>query len=152
MGILSWLPPILPEYELGIDIATEFVSRMFEGSIQTIQKCRWRLSTTCSCVLSKPCLVRLTPVQKRELRELGVTANYFAAILNWSDEERVITFANALFPNGSKRVRYNTRGRIALVEGTEESARRAVSYLGKNIWKSAKQSATMRALPLQKVT
>ena len=29
--------------ELRIDIATDFVSRLFEGSIQTIQK--WRLST-----------------------------------------------------------------------------------------------------------
>ncbi len=40
----------------------------------------------------------------------------------------MITFANALFPNGSKRVRYNTRGRIALVEGTEESARMALTH------------------------
>jgi hypothetical protein len=64
--------------ELRIDIATEFVSRLFEGSIQTIQKCRWRSLYLKLCALK----TMLGEIDTRAKEGTEGTSANFATILN----------------------------------------------------------------------
>jgi hypothetical protein len=108
--------------EFRIDIASEFVSfvrrhypRDTEMQVETLYTKLYALNSM---------FKRLHPVQKREA---GVTAN---VLLSMIDRMK----ADALSPlqrgySEKEADAYNVHGRIALDEGTDESARRAVAHL-----------------------
>jgi hypothetical protein len=72
-------------------------------------------------------LDRLPPVQKREA---GVSAN---VLLSFIDRMKGDVSSLPMRYSQMESFAYNTHGRIALDEGTEESARRAVVYFHKDL-------------------
>jgi hypothetical protein len=120
---LSQLSSILPD-ELGIDIATKFVSfvrRQYPGDTRRqVESLDVKLRALGSV------FERLQPVQKSEL---GVTANVMLSLI---DRMR----ANAPLSRRYFQMEanaYSVHGRIALNEGSEESARRAVTHFEKDL-------------------
>jgi hypothetical protein len=67
---------------------------------------------------------RLQPVQKKEA---GVTANVLISLIDRMKNDTPLTKCYSEF----EAFAYSILGRIALNEGTEESARRAVAHLRK---------------------
>jgi hypothetical protein len=109
--------------ELAIDIATEFVS-FVRG--QYPHDTRRQVETLYLKLYSlTKILNRLQPVQKREAR---VTANVILSLI-----DRMKTEVSLLLLRYSQMetYAYNAHGRIAIDEGTEESARRAVVHFEK---------------------
>jgi RING-variant domain len=107
--------------ELGIDIATEFYSFVRREYPDDTQR---QVEALCSKLDALDSMfVRLQPVQKREL---GVTADVILSLIGRMKED-----ASPLSTRYShfEAFAYGTHGKIALDEGTEESARRAVVHL-----------------------
>jgi hypothetical protein len=111
--------------ELRIDIASKFVSfvrRQYPDDTQRqVEALYVKL-----CALGLK-LDRLQPVQTKEA---GITANVLLSLI-----ERMKREVSPLSDRYSQveAYAYNTHGRIALNEGTEESARRAVVHFEKNL-------------------
>jgi hypothetical protein len=108
--------------ELAVDIASEFVSfirRTYpDDTRRQVEALHIKLRALDSM------FKRLHPVQKREL---GVTAN---VILSLIDRMRVVAPLTRHYSH-MEAFAYNVHGRIALDEGSDESARRAVTHLEK---------------------
>ena len=111
--------------ELAVDIATKFVLFVRGQYPRDTQKQVESLHLKLRALGSM--FERLRPVQKREA---GVTANVLLSMIDRMRNdasplpERYLSFqADA----------YNTHGRIALSEGTKESARRAVVHFEKSL-------------------
>jgi hypothetical protein len=121
---MSYMSSKIPQNELGIDIATVLrpnLCRMSEGSIHVIRKSRWRLFIWKLHALNSM-LHRLQPVQKRES---GVTANVLLSLIDRMREEVSPLPMRYSWVEANA---YGFHGRIALEDGTEESARRAVAH------------------------
>jgi hypothetical protein len=105
--------------ELAIDIATKFVSfirRKYQDDTQRqVEALHLKLCAFDSI------LERLTPVQKREA---GVTANVLLSLIDRMKNDAPLMYRYSQM----KADAYNTQGRIAFNEGTEESTRRAVTH------------------------
>ena len=111
--------------ELAVDIASEFVSfvrRQYPDDTQ-----RQVESLYAKLVALNSMIERLQPVQKREA---GVTAN---VILSLIDRMRTEVSPLQIRYSYMEADTYNIHGRIALFEGTEESARRAVAHFQKSL-------------------
>jgi hypothetical protein len=111
--------------EFRVDIATEFVSfvrRQYpQNTKMQVEALYWKLRAFDSM------LDRLLPVQKREA---GVTANVMLSLI-----DRMRTNASPLPMRyyEFESFAYYAHGRIALDEGSEESARRAVVHFEKDL-------------------
>jgi hypothetical protein len=105
--------------ELGIDIASEFVSFVRRQYPSDTQKQVEAIFSKLRALNSM--YERLQPVQKREL---GVTANVLLSLIDRMKGDAPLTYRYYQM----KADAYHTHGRIALDEGTEESARRAVIH------------------------
>jgi hypothetical protein len=108
--------------EFGIDIASEFVSFVRRQYPQDTQSQVEALYVKLRALNSM--FGRLQPRQKREL---GVTANVLLSLIDRMRNDAPQTRRYSHCEAGA----YSTRGCIALDEGTEESARRAVVHLKK---------------------
>jgi hypothetical protein len=111
--------------ELRIDIASKFVSFIRRQYPRDTQKQVDALGLKLYALGSM--FKRLQPVQKREL---GVTANVLLSLIDRIKAEV------SLLPMRYSRFEsyaYHTHGQIALDEGTEESARRAVTHFEKQL-------------------
>jgi hypothetical protein len=109
--------------EFAVDIASKFVSFVrghypnnTERQVESIHSKLRALSSM---------IDRLQPVQKKEL---GVTANVLLSLIDRMKGE-VLTLPKRY--SQFEADAYNVHGRIALDEGTEESARRAVAHFEK---------------------
>jgi hypothetical protein len=105
--------------ELGIDIATEFVSFVRRQYPRDTQRQVEALHIKLRALGSM--FERLQPVRNREL---GVTANVLLSLIDRMKGDAPLTYRYCRM----KADAYHTHGRIALREGTEESARRAVIH------------------------
>jgi hypothetical protein len=105
--------------ELAIEIATKFVSFVRRQYPSDTQRQVEALGLKLNAL--DYMLVRLQPVQKREA---GVTANVLLSLIDRMKNDAPLTYRYSQM----KAFAYNTHGRIALYEGTEESARRAVAH------------------------
>jgi hypothetical protein len=111
--------------ELRIDIATKFVFFVRRQYPQDTQKQVEALEVKLRALMKM--FMRLQPVQKREI---GVTANVMLSLIDRmkgdvsSLSERYSTF---------KAFAHGVHGSIAFDEGTEESARRAVTHFEKSL-------------------
>jgi hypothetical protein len=105
--------------ELRIDIASKFVSFVRQQYPSDTQKQVESLHLKLLALGSM--FERLQPVQKREA---GITANVLLSLI---DRMRVVAPLSERYST-FKAHAYNTHGLIALDEGTEESARRAVAH------------------------
>ena len=83
------------------------------GNIHAIQNCRWKLSCT--------------QMHAQCTKEKSRRYCQCAALIDWTTENRGITAAYRVLPY-NKASAHNVLGRISLSEGTEESARRAVTH------------------------
>ena len=105
-----------------VDIATEFVSfvrRQYpEDTPKQVDSLHLKLCTLMDV------FDRVPPVQKREA---GVTANVLISLIDRMNGDAQVSLLYSEF----KAAAYNDLGRIALYEGTEESARRAVVHFEK---------------------
>jgi hypothetical protein len=108
--------------ELRIHIAAEFVCRSSEGSIQTIHKNRWEALYLKLRALNL--MIGKTTVARN--REAGVTANVLLSLIDRMKHD-VLSPLSMRYYEFKANV-YATLGNIALAEGTEESARRAVAH------------------------
>jgi hypothetical protein len=106
--------------EFAIDIATEFVSfvRSHYPSSDTRRQVESLHLKLCAL---KPMLVRLTPLLRIEI---GVTANVLLSLIDRMKNESPLTMRYSQI----EAFAYDTHGLIAVAEGTEESARRAVVH------------------------
>jgi len=104
--------------ELAIDIANKFVSFVRRQYPDDTQRQVESLYVKLSAFES---INRLKPVQKREA---GVTANVLLSMIDRMKNESPLTRRYSFFEANA----HNAHGRIALQEGTEESARRAVTH------------------------
>jgi hypothetical protein len=111
--------------ELGIDIATKFVSfvrRQYPHDTQKqVESLHLKLRSLGSM------FERLQPVQKTEA---GVTANVLLSLI---DRMRANVSPLPKRYSEFETEAYNVHGEIALDEGTDESARRAVAHFEKNL-------------------
>jgi hypothetical protein len=105
--------------ELAVDIATKFVSFVRGQYPRDTQKQVESLHLKLHALGSM--FDRLQSVQKREL---GVTANVMLSLI---DRMRVVAPLSKRYSQFEANA-YNVQGRIALDEGTDESARRAVTH------------------------
>ena len=110
--------------ELAIDIATKFMSfvrRQYPGDTQKqVEALYVKLNALDSMLDSM--LVRLQPVQKREA---GVTANVLISLIDrMKGDTSPLSWRYSTF----EACAFYVHGRIALDEGTEDSARRAVVH------------------------
>jgi hypothetical protein len=105
--------------ELAVDIASKFVSFVRRQYPRDTQKQVEALHTKLNALDSM--FERLQPVRKREA---GVTAN---VILSLIDRMRVVAPLTMRYSQ-MEAVAYCVHGRIALADGTKESARRAVVH------------------------
>jgi hypothetical protein len=127
--IKPWVdcPSCHQEYqnELGINIATEFVSFVRRQYPRDTRRQVEALNLKLRALVSM--FERLQPVQKREA---GVTANVLLSLI-----DRMKGDASPLPRRYShmESFAYNAHGRIALDEGTDESARRAVIHFEKSL-------------------
>ena len=110
-----------PRYrnELAVDIATEFVPFVRRQYPDNTQRQVEALYVK-QCALMGM-LVRLQPVQKREA---GVTTDVLISLIDRMKNESPLSRRYSEI----EAYAYNTHGLIALLEGTEESARRAVAH------------------------
>jgi hypothetical protein len=111
--------------KLAIDIATEFVSfvrRQYPHN--TPMQVEALYSKLCALMAM---FDRLQPVQKKEA---GVTANVMLSLI---DRMRVEAPPLHIRYSQFEADAYNTHGHIAIDEGTEESARRAVIHFEKSL-------------------
>ena len=106
--------------ELAIDIANKFVSfvrRQYPDDTQRqVESLYVKLRALDSVFES---------LQPRQKREFGVTANVLLSLIDWMKND-----ALSPLPRGYSQMEafaYNTHGRLAVDEGTEESARRALT-------------------------
>jgi hypothetical protein len=106
--------------ELGIDIASEFVSFVRRQYPNDTQKQVESLGMKLYALMK--ILERLQPVQKREA---GVTANVLLSLI---DRMRANVSPLPKRYSEFEAYAYNVHGRIAIEEGTDESARRAVAH------------------------
>jgi hypothetical protein len=108
--------------ELAIDIASKFVSfvrRQYpSGDTQRQVEALHVKLVALMDMFGR----RLTPVQKKEL---GVTANVMVSLIDRMKADAPLLRRYSQFEADA----YNVHGRIALDEGTDESARRAVAHL-----------------------
>jgi len=108
--------------ELAVDIANEFVPfarRQYPDNTQMkVEALHLKL-----CALDSM-FNMLTPVQ---MIELGVTANVLLSLIDRMKNDAPLTRRYSEFESYA----YNVHGRIALNEGSEESARRAVAHFEK---------------------
>ena len=112
--------------ELGIDIASEFVSfvrRQYpDNSERQVEALNLKLNAL---------IIIFKRLQPRQKREVGVTANVILSLI-----DRMKGDTLSLMPvrySHMEAVAYNVHGSIALYEGMEESARRAVAYFEKSL-------------------
>jgi hypothetical protein len=106
--------------ELVVDIATKFVSFVQRKYPDDTQRQVEALNLKMRAFNAM--FERLQPVQKREI---GVTANVLLSLIDRMKEEvSPLPERCSIFEADA----YNTHGRIAFDEGTEESARRAVAH------------------------
>ena len=114
------------QHELGIEVATKFVSFVRRQYSRDTRRRVEALDMKLGAFNSM--LERLQPVQKREA---GVTANVILSLIDRMKED-----ASPLPRRYSEMeaFAYNTHGRIAFAEGTDESARRRWLTL-RNIWR-----------------
>jgi hypothetical protein len=105
--------------ELGIDIASEFVSFVRRQYPHDTQKQVESLGMKLYALMKM--FERLQPVQKIEA---GVTANVMLSLI---DRMRVVAPLPMRYSQMEANAHY-THGQIALEEGTDESARRAVAH------------------------
>jgi hypothetical protein len=107
---------------LAIDLATEFVSyvrRKYPDNTQMqVEALHVKMRAFDSMI------GRLQPIQKREA---GITATVLLSLIDRKKNESPLTMRYSQMEAEA----HNTHGRIALQEGTEESARRAVIYFEK---------------------
>jgi hypothetical protein len=112
--------------ELGIDIASEFVSfvrRQYPDNTQKqVESLHLKLCAFDSI------LTRLTPVQKREA---GVTANVLLSMIDRMKGDTSSALPRRYFQ--FEAYAHGVHGRIALFEGTEESFRSAVAHFEKDL-------------------
>jgi hypothetical protein len=108
--------------ELAVDIATEFVPFVRRQYPDNTQRQVEALYVK-QCALMGM-LVRLQPVQKREA---GVTANDLLSMIDRMKNDTPLSKRYSFFEANA----YHVHGRIALIEGTKESARRAVTHFEK---------------------
>ena len=109
--------------KLGIDIAAKFVlwvRRKYPDDTQMKVEAHYLKL----CALDNM-LERLQPVQKREV---GVTADVILALIEWMNGGALPL---SMRYSQVKASAHGVHGRIALNEGTEESARRAVAHFEK---------------------
>jgi len=106
--------------ELAVDIATKFVPFVRTQYPDDTQKQVEALDLKLRALDSM--FRDLQPVQKREY---GVTANVMLSLIDRMKNDAPLTYRYSLFEADA----HNAHGRIALDEGTEESARRAVIHL-----------------------
>jgi hypothetical protein len=110
--------------ELAIDIATKFVSfvrrKYPEDTPKQVEALYLKLHALQSM------FERLQPRQKKEL---GVTANVLLSLIDRMKGDAPLPKCYSQMEAGA----YHTHGRIALDEGTEESARRAVVHFEKSL-------------------
>jgi hypothetical protein len=114
--------------ELGIDIASKFVSFVRMQYPNDTQKQVESLDMKLYAVMKM--FERLQPVQEIEA---GVTANVMLSLI---DRMKADAYALSPLPGRYSQIEaeaYHTHGRIALNEGTEESARRAVNHFEKDL-------------------
>ena len=112
--------------KLAIDIATEFVSFVRRQYPDDTPKQVGALSLQLYALMNMfP--HKLTPVQKREA---GVTANVLLSLI---DRMKVDVSSLPRRYSQIEAYAYNTHGCIALDEGSEESARRAVVHFGNEL-------------------
>jgi hypothetical protein len=107
--------------ELGIDIASKFVSfvrRQYPSNTERQLEALYLKLGALNNMFE-----RLQPVQKIEF---GVTANVMLSLI---DRMRAVASPLSSRYSQMEADAYYTHGRIALAEGTEESARRAVTHL-----------------------
>ena len=110
--------------ELGIDIASEFVSFVRRQYPDDTQRQVEALYGKLNALLSM--FGRLQPVQKKEA---GVTATVLLSLI---DRMRVVAPLTRRYSQMEASA-YGVHGRIALDEGTDESARRAVVHFEKSL-------------------
>jgi hypothetical protein len=108
--------------ELGIDIATKFVSFVRRQYPHDTRMQVETLDLKLNALMKM--FDRLQPVQKREA---GVTANVLLLLIDRMKNDASLTRRYLSF----QAFVYNVHGLIALNEGTEESARRAVVHFEK---------------------
>jgi hypothetical protein len=111
--------------ELAIDIASEFVPFVRRQYPRDAERQLVALNLKL-CALINMFPHRLQPVQKREA---GVTANVLLSLI---DRMKGDVSSLPIRYSQIEAYAYNTHGLIALDEGTEESARRAVVHLETN--------------------
>jgi hypothetical protein len=110
--------------ELGIDIASEFVSfvrRQYPRDTRRQVEALYLKMYALYLMLH-----RLQPVQKREA---GVTANVVLSLIDRMKNDAPLSRRYSQFEADA----YNVHGHIALYEGTYECARRAVAYFNKDL-------------------
>jgi hypothetical protein len=107
--------------EIRIDIASKFVSFVRRQYPRDTEKQVESLHLKLHALYSM--FVRLQPVQKREA---GVTANVLLSLIHRMKGDTSSALPRRYFQFEADA--YNVHGRIALDEGTEESARRAVVH------------------------
>ena len=111
--------------EFAVDIANEFVSFVRRQYPDDTQKQVESLHLKLAALMNV--FDRLQPRQKREY---GVTANVILSLIDWmKGDVSSLPIRYSRFELNA----YNAHGRIALNEGTEESARRAVIYFEKSL-------------------
>jgi hypothetical protein len=109
--------------ELAVDIAAEFVSfirRQYPDTQRQVEALNLKLRAFDSM------LDRLQPVQKREA---GVIANVLISLIDRMKADAPRTYRYSQIESFA----YHIHGRIALDEGTEESARRAAVHFHKDL-------------------
>ena len=120
-------PSCHQEYQnyFAVDIATEFVSFVRRQYPDDTPKQVGALSLQLYALMGM--FVRLTPVQKREA---GVTAD---VLLSMIDRMKVDVSPLSRRYSRFEAIAHNAHGKIAFIEGTEESARRAVTHFEKDL-------------------
>jgi hypothetical protein len=121
--VTPWIdcPSCHQEYqnELSINIATEFVSFVRRQYPDNTQRQVESLNVKLCALMDM--LDRLLPVQKIEA---GVTANVLLSMIDRMKNDAPLSKRYSSFAANA----YNNHGRLALNEGTEDSARRAVTH------------------------
>ena len=105
--------------ELAGDVATEFVSFVRRQYPDDTQMQVEALNVKLGVLMGM--FVRLQPVQKREA---GVTADVLVSMIDRMKNDAPLSKRYSIIA----AIAHNAHGRIALIEGTEESARRAVTH------------------------
>ena len=127
--------------EFAVDIAAKFVS-FVRGQYPDDTQRQVESLFTKLCAFDYM-LERLQPVQKRET---GVTANVLLSLIDRMKNDAPLPVRYLSFQADA----YHTHGRIAINEGTEESARRAVAHFEKDLKVCEAISDTVRIATAKK--